>query len=72
MLVWHYSLSFHLSLRYDVYADLTTKADRLTLSDGGAGLQDMHADFTRLQVRSGRQADKTPQSEHPSHQLAHC
>eukprot|EP00887_Chlorella_sp_A99_P002467 scaffold10.g2467.t1 len=51
-LVWRYSLSFQLQLRYDVYADLGAQAARLALADGGAGLRAMHADFTQLQTIS--------------------
>lgn len=55
VLVWRHALPFTIGLRFNVYADLGADAALLALADGGAGLQEMHAAFSRLQV--GGQAD---------------
>lgn len=49
-LVWHHALPFAIDLRFDVYADLAADAGYLALANGGAGLQRMHAAFSKLQV----------------------
>ena len=51
-LVWKHAIPFTIDLRFNVYADLGADAAYLALADGGAGLQDMHTSFSKLQVRA--------------------
>lgn len=54
VLVWRYAIPFSTPLRFNVYADMGADAAYLTLADGGAGLQAMHAAFSRLQSLSDK------------------
>lgn len=51
VLVWRHAIPFAIDLRFDVYRDLGADAAYLALANDGAGLQAMHAAFSRLQVR---------------------
>lgn len=54
VLVWRHAIRFAIDLRFNVYQDLGADATYLALADGGAGLQAMHAAFSRLQVCGSR------------------
>jgi len=54
VLVWRHAIPFAIDLRFDVYRDLGADAACLALANDGAGLQAMHAAFSRLQVRGSR------------------
>lgn len=54
VLVWRHAIRFAIDLRFNVYQDLGADAAYLALEDGGAGLQAMHAAFSRLQVCGSR------------------
>ena len=56
VLVWRHAIPFAIDLRFNVYADLGADAARLSLAEGGAGLQGMHAAFGRLQSLSDKLA----------------